>query len=54
MVNASATLPRNSIAVLFSSGTRCRPNWITSDGTICASRWNTLLCRKSLIQCSAG
>ena len=42
------------MAVLLRSGTRCRPNWITSDGVICARRWNTLLCRKSLIQCSAG
>ncbi|MNN60627.1 hypothetical protein D3C81_1758210 [compost metagenome] len=38
MVNDNATFPRKVIAVLLSSGTRCRPNWMTSDGVICARR----------------
>ncbi|MNG27849.1 hypothetical protein D3C84_1130220 [compost metagenome] len=53
-VKASATLPRKIRLVLLRFGTRLRPNWITSEGVICARRWNTLFCRKSLTQCKAG
>ncbi|MNF94735.1 hypothetical protein D3C84_774530 [compost metagenome] len=49
-VKARATLPRKFRVVLCSSGIRFKPNWITSEGTTCARRWNTLLSRKSLSQ----
>ncbi|MNN79415.1 hypothetical protein D3C81_1960600 [compost metagenome] len=37
-VKASAILPRKCWAVSDSSGTSFSPNWMTSDGVVCARR----------------